>query len=177
MDPPGGTTGMSDAAESITISAAVMPPPPRRQVAPAGASGGCNNSTVPPSSRHVSKEDEGAGAREKVELKPGYSQVSWMRLADSGADLRGPHAPRSSRMPKITMEELKKHNKKDDAWMALKGHVYNITPYLDYHPGGVPKLMSGAGKDGTSLFAKYHPWVNYQALLGKCLVGILDTDS
>jgi cytochrome b involved in lipid metabolism len=36
--------------------------------------------------------------------------------------------------------------------ICLVGKVYNITPYLDFHPGGVPELMRGAGKDGTQLF-------------------------
>jgi len=51
--------------------------------------------------------------------------------------------------------------------------VYNITPYLHYHPGGADILMKAAGKDGTSLFNKYHPWVNAHALLEKCLIGLL----
>ena len=34
----------------------------------------------------------------------------------------------------------------------LSGKVYNITPYADFHPGGIPELMRGAGKDGTTLF-------------------------
>jgi cytochrome b involved in lipid metabolism len=34
----------------------------------------------------------------------------------------------------------------------FSGKVYNITPYLEYHPGGIPEIMKGAGKDGTSLF-------------------------
>lgn len=32
--------------------------------------------------------------------------------------------------------------------------VYNLTPYLKFHPGGVAILMSVAGKDGTALFNK-----------------------
>ncbi len=39
-------------------------------------------------------------------------------------------------------------------WTALKGNVFNITPYLDYHPGGVDELMKGAGRDCTALFDK-----------------------
>jgi cytochrome b involved in lipid metabolism len=30
--------------------------------------------------------------------------------------------------------------------------VFNITPYLKYHPGGVSELMRGAGVDATKLF-------------------------
>ena len=36
--------------------------------------------------------------------------------------------------------------------LFILGNVYNITPYLDFHPGGVDELMRGAGKDGTALF-------------------------
>ena len=32
------------------------------------------------------------------------------------------------------------------------GRVYNVTPYMEFHPGGEDELMRGAGKDGTSLF-------------------------
>lgn len=52
--------------------------------------------------------------------------------------------------------------------------VYNITPYMRYHPGGVSILMKAAGKDGTALFRKYHAWVNGHALLEKCLLGTLE---
>lgn len=55
--------------------------------------------------------------------------------------------------------------------------VYNLTPFLHYHPGGVPEIMKGAGRDCTALFNKYHPWVNFDTLVGvsdsmpaKCLL-------
>jgi cytochrome b involved in lipid metabolism len=47
---------------------------------------------------------------------------------------------------------LKLHNKRDDAWSAFAGKVYNITAYLPYHPGGEKELMRVAGRDGTKLF-------------------------
>ena len=34
----------------------------------------------------------------------------------------------------------------------LAGKVYNMTPYMKFHPGGVDELMRGAGKDCTILF-------------------------
>jgi len=35
---------------------------------------------------------------------------------------------------------------------SLAGKVYNVSSYLDFHPGGVEELMRGAGKDATGLF-------------------------
>lgn len=32
------------------------------------------------------------------------------------------------------------------------GFVYNVTPYMEYHPGGEDELMKAAGTDGTDLF-------------------------
>lgn len=46
---------------------------------------------------------------------------------------------------------------------------------MDFHPGGVDELMKGAGreKDAERLFLEVHPWVNWENMLGECMVGIL----
>lgn len=51
--------------------------------------------------------------------------------------------------------------------------VYNITPYMQFHPGGAAQLRRGAGRDSTALFNKYHAWVNAEMTMEKCLVGML----
>lgn len=51
--------------------------------------------------------------------------------------------------------------------------MYNISPYLPFHPGGEAELLRGAARDGTKLFGEVHPWVNYEGMLASCLVGIL----
>lgn len=110
-----------------------------------------------------------AGARKKVALEPGCSPLDWARLNSSGENLRGiePH-----QFPlRVNKELLKQHNSKDDCWTALKGKVYNITPYVRFHPGGVQEIMKCAGRDGTALFLKYHAWVNYERMLENCFIG------
>ena len=54
----------------------------------------------------------------------------------------------------ITIEEVNLHNSKGDLWTVLYGNVYDLTLYVDYHPGGEKKLMMGAGEDSTFLFSK-----------------------
>lgn len=56
---------------------------------------------------------------------------------------------------RITPSMLKKHNKPEDAWSAFNGKVYNLTPYLRFHPGGEEELMRCAGRDGTRLFSEF----------------------
>jgi cytochrome b involved in lipid metabolism len=57
---------------------------------------------------------------------------------------------------RVTMDELKKHNTKGDAWSAFNGKVYNMSEYARFHPGGEKEMMRVAGRDGTRLFSE-HP--------------------
>ena len=107
--------------------------------------------------------------RNKTALKPGFSLVGWIRLGSSGEDLNG----FQGRINPVSHQELAKHNKAEDCWMAVRGKVYNVTRYLDFHPGGSDQLLRGAGKDATNLFDQYHAWVNIDQLLAKCFVGPL----
>lgn len=49
----------------------------------------------------------------------------------------------------FSLEEVAKHNKKDDLWIAVKGVVLDVTNWLDEHPGGPQALFSHMGKDAT----------------------------
>ncbi|KAM5256899.1 cytochrome b5 reductase 4 [Ctenodactylus gundi] len=114
-----------------------------------------------------SQQRVAAGGRSKVPLKQGRSLMDWIRLTKSGKDLTG----LKGRLIEVTEEELKKHNKKDDCWICIRGYVYNVSPYMEYHPGGEDELMRAAGSDGTDLFDQVHRWVNYESMLKECLVG------
>lgn len=115
-------------------------------------------------------------ARNKVQLTPGHSPLDWANLQRSSSNLSG-----VSSLVRVTPSMLKFMNgRKDketgkikDAWSAYHGKVYNISPYLPYHPGGEGELRRAAGKDGTKLFMEVHPWVNWENMLGECMVGIL----
>lgn len=81
--------------------------------------------------------------RNKIALKPGYSLVGWIRLGNSGEDLTGLGKGKTIQ---VSHSELAKHNTPTDCWMAVRGKVYNVTRYLEYHPGGQDQLLRGAGR-------------------------------
>jgi len=53
---------------------------------------------------------------------------------------------------KISIAEIAKHSSKKDAWFAIHGKAYNVTDFLNEHPGGDEVLMERAGKDATVAF-------------------------
>ncbi|QLQ78216.1 hypothetical protein HG537_0A04630 [Torulaspora globosa] len=77
---------------------------------------------------------------------------------------------------RIDKELLQKHSSLNDCWCVIRGNVYCLTYYFDFHPGGVDILIKNcAGKDGTKAFEKYHRWVSFDKLLETCLVGVYVT--
>ncbi|RYO84854.1 hypothetical protein DL766_001668 [Monosporascus sp. MC13-8B] len=173
-------------------SSMLMPPPPARPptLAPLSSSGSAatpgrapgrtsqaqlarqpGSSTLAPPPTHSAKPTKPS---RKVTLEPGCSPLDWARLAQSPtSDLRG--LPPGTPYLRVPPSLLKRQNGRRgrDAWSVLGGRVYNITPYLRFHPGGEAELLRGAGRDGTRLFGEVHPWVNYEAMLASCLVGVL----
>ena len=57
---------------------------------------------------------------------------------------------------KITMEEVAAHNTPSDCWSAINGKVYNLTEWIDRHPGGAVIITSLCGQDGTARFMAQH---------------------
>jgi len=71
----------------------------------------------------------------------------------------------------ITMAEVSKHNKRDDAWICVEGRAYDITKYVEFHPGGWLPIANLAGRDVTDAFANYHPAAVYEKMLPNYYVG------
>jgi len=44
-------------------------------------------------------------------------------------------------------EDVRRHSSYDDCWVIYKGYVYDVTNFLNQHPGGSNLILSHAGKD------------------------------
>jgi len=79
----------------------------------------------------------------------------------------------AAKMPlkKYKMQEVAAHDKREDLWICVDGRAYDVTKYVDKHPGGFLPLLNMAGKDCTDVFANYHAAKVYKHMLPAYLVG------
>lgn len=128
-----------------------------------------------PSANSAQRALGSAAGRRKVVLAPGHSPLDWAEL-NSLLDkhkLRGvgPGVP-PPQYVRVSPAELKQHLERHDCWTCIDNKIYNITPYVNFHPGGAEEILKCAGRDGTSLFNKYHRWVNAERMLQNCWIGV-----
>ena len=55
-----------------------------------------------------------------------------------------------------TMEQVKANNSSSKCWSAINGKVYDLTTWINSHPGGPGAITSLCGTDGTSSFNGMH---------------------
>ncbi|KAK6455404.1 cytochrome b2, mitochondrial precursor [Scheffersomyces xylosifermentans] len=57
----------------------------------------------------------------------------------------------------LDIEEVKKHNTRKDCWVIIHGKAYDVSDFVDEHPGGSGVILKYAGKDATKAFDPIHP--------------------
>ena len=70
----------------------------------------------------------------------------------------------------LTAAEIATHNSRSDCWSIVRGNVYNLTSYVQKHPGGASVIANICGKDGSDAFTNQH---NSQSKPNNVLSGFL----
>ncbi|KAJ2387912.1 hypothetical protein GGI23_006171 [Coemansia sp. RSA 2559] len=74
----------------------------------------------------------------------------------------------------FTAEEIAKHYTRDDIWIVVHGKVYDVTGFLDEHPGGEEVILEHAGIDATEAFEDIGHSEDARELLAHLLIGDLE---
>ncbi|EIE18666.1 cytochrome b5 [Coccomyxa subellipsoidea C-169] len=73
-----------------------------------------------------------------------------------------------------SVKDLKQHTTEDDCWIAISGRVYDVTHFLDEHPGGFDIIVTNTGKDATEDFEEIGHSNAAKEMLAKYLIGDFD---
>ncbi|KAF8014260.1 hypothetical protein BT93_H0181 [Corymbia citriodora subsp. variegata] len=77
----------------------------------------------------------------------------------------------------FTLAEVSEHNNSKDCWLIIDGKVYNVTNFLEDHPGGDEVLLSATGKDATDDFEDVGHSSSARAMMDEYLVGDIDSST
>jgi cytochrome b involved in lipid metabolism len=74
----------------------------------------------------------------------------------------------------FTWQDVAKNNHVGSAWMIVRNKVYDVTAWVDTHPGGREMILLHAGRECTNTFDSYHPFSNKaESVLKKFEIGTL----
>ncbi|KAJ8588932.1 cytochrome b5 [Rhizopogon salebrosus TDB-379] len=76
----------------------------------------------------------------------------------------------------VTYEELKQNSTKNSLYVLLHAKVYDVTKFIDEHPGGDDVILAEAGKDATQAFEDVGHSDEARELLPNLLVGDFEQD-
>ncbi|KAK6122823.1 hypothetical protein DH2020_043437 [Rehmannia glutinosa] len=74
----------------------------------------------------------------------------------------------------FTYSEVSAHNTSEDCWVIINGKVYDVTSYLNDHPGGDEVLLGQAGKDASEEFEDVGHGSAARLMLDEFYVGEVD---
>lgn len=78
-----------------------------------------------------------------------------------------------------TIEEVEKHTTVESLWVVIEDKVYDVTNFLEKHPGGQKPIIKYSGKDSTKRFkmVKKHMEIeNIMGLLEPMCIGRVNLD-
>ena len=76
-------------------------------------------------------------------------------------------------LKEFTAEEVAQHKSEKDVWLIIHGRVYDVTRFLEDHPGGPEILHNVAGQECTTNFEEVFHSAKARNMMAKYLVGKL----
>ncbi|GFX81497.1 cytochrome b5 [Trichonephila clavipes] len=76
----------------------------------------------------------------------------------------------------FTLKEIAEHSNSDSAWVLINDGVYDVTKFLDEHPGGPETLLDWAGKEATEAFEDVAHSVDARTLMENYKIGELSEE-
>lgn len=77
--------------------------------------------------------------------------------------------------PTVSIEEVMKHNTLEDCWISIHGKIYDVSKFLQQHPGGASRIFRYAGRNASKAFSQMHSEEVIEKVLGQVkYIGLLD---
>ena len=78
-----------------------------------------------------------------IEIRDNHGTVAVSLISDASSSSSGG----SFRLHYYTRSEIRRHNTESSAWIVAGDDVYDVTDYVEHHPGGKYSIMKKLGGD------------------------------
>ena len=78
------------------------------------------------------------------------------RIPAGDADAKGGAKVGQDGLREVSWKEVAKHNTKESCWLTVDDIAYDLTDYVDKHPGGAELMLTFAGREASWAFESYH---------------------
>lgn len=78
-----------------------------------------------------------------------------------------------SNVKTYSLEEIAEHKEKKSVWVLIHHNVYDVTKFLEEHPGGEEVLLEQAGSNATEAFEDVGHSTDARELMKTYLIGEL----
>lgn len=104
------------------------------------------------------------------------AEATWAKLMGAPAEPSPTATATDPTAGTITSADVSQHATPDDCWTIIDGAVYDMTPFLNQHPGGSAAIAGICGVDGTAGFLAQHGSASApNAQLESLKIGVLAT--
>lgn len=80
----------------------------------------------------------------------------------------------SSTTPKYLLSDVVMHKDEKSCYSVINGNVYDLTMWINLHPGGKDRILSICGIDGTEKFMNKHKGgQKFMNILSRFRIGVL----
>lgn len=90
-------------------------------------------------------------------------------LETSGSNGKGQEVTNS--VTYYRLEEVAKRNSSKELWLVIHGRVYDVTSFLNEHPGGEEVLFEQAGTDASESFEDVGHSIDAREMLKQYYIG------
>ncbi len=59
-------------------------------------------------------------------------------------------------LPTYTLAQVSEHKDEASCWTSINGNIYDLSAWIEQHPGGDRNILRICGIDGTSAFEGQH---------------------
>jgi len=84
------------------------------------------------------------------------AEATWAKLIGASADPSPTASTTDPGAVTITSADVSLHSTTGDCWTIIDSSVYDMTPFLNQHPGGSAAIADLCGVDGTAGFRAQH---------------------